>query len=91
MVAPLYVIVMAIQQVSEKKLQTFCRRQTKYVTGVFVDNAMMLITLPEWTEKQMIEYYNTAIHEALSFGLTSIHDAATTPQMIQFLKMSVLC
>ncbi|KAH8112103.1 amidohydrolase family-domain-containing protein [Phellopilus nigrolimitatus] len=55
-------------------------------TGVFVDNAMALIKPPAWTEKEMLEYYLTAVKEALSYGLTSIHDAATLPDMISFLK-----
>ncbi|KAI5118629.1 hypothetical protein M0805_006996 [Coniferiporia weirii] len=55
-------------------------------TGVFVDNAMSLISLPAWTDKQMLEFYITAVKEALSYGLTSIHDAATSLQMIKFLK-----
>lgn len=47
---------------------------------------MALIKLPEWTEKMLLQYYATAVLEALSFGLTSIHDAATDLLMIKFLK-----
>ncbi|THH07935.1 hypothetical protein EW145_g3048 [Phellinidium pouzarii] len=68
------------------------RDSNKRPTGadrVFVDNAMALITLPDWTEKEMLGFYFTAVKEALSYGLTSIHDAATTPQMISFLKKFV--
>ncbi|THH07934.1 hypothetical protein EW145_g3049 [Phellinidium pouzarii] len=55
-------------------------------TGIFVDNAMSLITPPPWTDKQMLEFYITAVKEALSYGLTSVHNADTSLQMINFLK-----
>ncbi|KDR78376.1 hypothetical protein GALMADRAFT_266881 [Galerina marginata CBS 339.88] len=46
-------------------------------TGIFVDNAMSLIPTPPWTEAQLSEFFDMTIKEALSFGLTSIHDADT--------------
>ena len=54
--------------------------------GVFVDNAMGLVPIPAWTEAQMAEYFDTAMRDALSVGLTSIHDAWTSPEAIQFFK-----
>ncbi|KAJ8074808.1 hypothetical protein PM082_019133 [Marasmius tenuissimus] len=53
-------------------------------TGVFVDNAIDLIPAPEWSEEQLSEYFNITMTDALSFGLTSIHDADTRPQMRKF-------
>ena len=47
---------------------------------------MALIKLPQWTEKMLLQYYATSVKEALSFGPTSIHDAATELPMIEFLK-----
>ncbi|KAA1469512.1 hypothetical protein DENSPDRAFT_835150 [Dentipellis sp. KUC8613] len=55
-------------------------------TGVFVDNAMALVPLPKWTDAQMLGYFETAMKDALSVGLTSIHDAMSTPEIIQFFK-----
>ncbi|KAH0579709.1 Putative amidohydrolase ytcJ [Termitomyces sp. J132] len=55
-------------------------------TGVFVDNAMALIPTPEWTEEKMNQFFDKTMKGALSHGLTSIHNAMTTPQQIQFFK-----
>ncbi|KAL5498212.1 hypothetical protein ACEPAH_2342 [Sanghuangporus vaninii] len=65
---------------------TIVRDESGNPTGVFVDNAMSLIKPPAWTEKQMLEFYYTAVKEALSYGLTSIHDAGSTTQYINFFK-----
>ncbi|THH17484.1 hypothetical protein EW146_g3337 [Bondarzewia mesenterica] len=40
----------------------------------------------KWTEEEMLGYFETAMHDALSVGLTSIHDAASSPEVIQFFK-----
>ncbi|KAK2465124.1 hypothetical protein APHAL10511_002816 [Amanita phalloides] len=55
-------------------------------TGLFVDNAMGLIPAPTWTNEQMLGFYHTTMKEALSVGLTSIHDAASQPHHIEFLR-----
>ncbi|KAJ3711845.1 amidohydrolase family-domain-containing protein [Lentinula guzmanii] len=55
-------------------------------TGVFLDNAMSLIPAPEWTDEQMAVFFDTTMKVALSYGLTSIHDAGSSPMMIQFMK-----
>ncbi|PFH49981.1 hypothetical protein AMATHDRAFT_75863 [Amanita thiersii Skay4041] len=55
-------------------------------TGVFLDNAMDLVPNPPWTEEQMSSYFETTMKEALSSGLTSIHDAMSRPEMIHFFK-----
>jgi predicted amidohydrolase YtcJ len=67
----------------------FCEHSNKSAQGVFVDNAMSLISVPPWTERQLLEYFNTTMTEALSYGLTSIHDADSTPQAISFFKKYV--
>jgi len=56
--------------------------------GVFLDNAMNLIfsIIPAWDEKQIGEFLDATIFEALSKGLTSIHDAATELPMISVLR-----
>ena len=35
---------------------------------------MDLIPTPEWSDKQMSEYFELTMKQALSYGLTSIHD-----------------
>lgn len=46
-------------------------------TGVFIDNAMSLITtrLPEYNQQESIAALETAQQHLLSLGLTSVHDA----------------
>ncbi|EGO20377.1 hypothetical protein SERLADRAFT_363652 [Serpula lacrymans var. lacrymans S7.9] len=60
-------------------------------TGIFVDNAMSLIRTPSWSESQMAEYFNRTVTDGLSYGLTSVHDAATEPEMIEFFTKQVDC
>ncbi|KAI0270735.1 amidohydrolase family-domain-containing protein [Gloeopeniophorella convolvens] len=59
-------------------------------TGVFVDNAMALVEKPEPTDAETLEYFETAMRDALRVGLTSIHDAATSPSEIAFFRRQVL-
>jgi hypothetical protein len=54
--------------------------------GVFVDNAISLIPVPAWTESDMHRYAARAYKDALAVGLTSIHDAMSTPARIAFFK-----
>ena len=56
------------------------------LSGVFVDNAMSLIPIPPWSEKQITEFFDLTMKQALSFGLTSIHDADTKPSHIAFFQ-----
>ncbi|KAF7420821.1 hypothetical protein PC9H_011339 [Pleurotus ostreatus] len=55
-------------------------------TGIFVDNAMTLVPIPPWSEKDMDNYFTTAMTDALAHGLTSIHDADSQPEAIAFFK-----
>ncbi|KII83661.1 hypothetical protein PLICRDRAFT_180263 [Plicaturopsis crispa FD-325 SS-3] len=55
-------------------------------TGLFVDNAMQLIPKPAWSEAQMREYFDLAMRDAVKHGLTSIHDAGSSPEGIHFIK-----
>lgn len=59
-------------------------------TGVFVDNAMDLIDKPMPTEAETLQWFETTMRDALRFGLTSIHDAASFPNDIAFFKRHVL-
>ncbi|KAF8966893.1 amidohydrolase family-domain-containing protein [Flammula alnicola] len=55
-------------------------------TGVFVDNAMSLIPIAPWSDTQISEFFDTTMKEALSYGLTSIHDADTKVDHITFFQ-----
>ncbi|KAI0063272.1 amidohydrolase 3 [Artomyces pyxidatus] len=55
-------------------------------TGIFVDNAMELVHLPKRSEAEVSESFEITMRDALSVGLTSIHDAWSTPEDIAFYK-----
>lgn len=60
-----------------------------HLEGVFVDNAMELINMPPWSEERVQEFFELTIKQALSYGLTSIHDADTKLDHIHFFKKYV--
>ncbi|KAF8583423.1 hypothetical protein K439DRAFT_1661297 [Ramaria rubella] len=62
------------------------RDETGLPTGIFVDNAMTLIPRPQWTHEVMKRYFATTMRDAVAHGLTSIHDAGSSPEQIQFFK-----
>jgi predicted amidohydrolase YtcJ len=51
-------------------------------TGVFVDNAMSLIQRPAPTDADTLENIETTMADALRVGLTTIHDAGSSPSII---------
>ncbi|KAG8748322.1 hypothetical protein FRC11_012046, partial [Ceratobasidium sp. 423] len=57
-------------------------------TGIFLDNAMALIddAKPQWTDAQRLRFFRRTVKDALSVGLTTIHDAATHVPDIEFFK-----
>lgn len=55
-------------------------------SGIFVDNAMGLVPVPDRTPAQVADYFKTAMRDALEVGLTSIHDASGEDQYIGFFK-----
>ena len=57
-----------------------------YTLGIFVDNAMSLVSLPRRSRKETLQYYDRTIRDALAVGLTSIHDASTDPDAVEFYK-----
>ena len=54
--------------------------------GIFVDNAMGLVPIPDRTPAQVADYFKAAMHDALEVGLTSIHDAGGEDRYIGFFK-----
>ncbi|KAF8598486.1 hypothetical protein BDV93DRAFT_451112 [Ceratobasidium sp. AG-I] len=55
-------------------------------TGIFLDNAMLLVAKPQWTDVQRLAFFRRAVKDALAVGLTTIHDAATSIPDIQFFR-----
>ncbi|WAR59928.1 hypothetical protein PtB15_11B569 [Puccinia triticina] len=57
-------------------------------TGVFVDNAMDLIdeNIPKRTDEDRLKYLESTAKEMLSLGLTTVNDAATDLETIEFYK-----
>jgi predicted amidohydrolase YtcJ len=55
-------------------------------TGVFLDNAQLLIPRPAWSIDQMVEFYQRTMADVLGLGLTGIHDAMTTEPVIDLYK-----
>jgi hypothetical protein len=45
---------------------------------------------PAPTEVETLQWFETTMRDALCFGLTSIHDAASFPNDIAFFKRHVL-
>lgn len=55
-------------------------------SGIFVDNAMSLVPIPDQTPAQVADYFKTTMDDALEVGLTSIHDAGGEDRYIGFFK-----
>ena len=55
-------------------------------TGVFIDKAQDLIKRPPLTDEDRLERFNLAVNDALSKGLTSLHDAGFDPASLAFFK-----
>jgi len=55
-------------------------------TGVFLDNAQYLVPIPPPTQKDLEKQFKLVVDDALSHGLTSIHDAGFDPISLEFFK-----
>lgn len=57
-------------------------------TGVFIDNAEALITdkIPERTDAEMNEAYDTAIEHVQQLGITGVHIAGSSSQELNFYR-----
>lgn len=55
-------------------------------TGILVDKATWLVPLPHLSKEEMLQYFDRAMQDALSVGLTSIHDASTELDVIELYK-----
>ncbi|KAF7795130.1 hypothetical protein EIP86_006277 [Pleurotus ostreatoroseus] len=52
-------------------------------SGVFLDNAMLLVQSPPWTDTQLEEYFQRSMDDALKVGLTSVHDAFASESYLE--------
>jgi hypothetical protein len=57
--------------------------------GILLDKAMELIHPPPWSEDQMMDYFTATMQDALSHGLTSLHDAGLSPLAVNFFQKLV--
>ncbi|KAF8626850.1 hypothetical protein AX15_004675 [Amanita polypyramis BW_CC] len=55
-------------------------------TGVLLDNAQDLVKQPDPSHSDLLRRFNLAMKDALSYGLTSIHDAGLKPGSLEFFK-----
>ncbi|KAK7466160.1 hypothetical protein VKT23_004883 [Stygiomarasmius scandens] len=60
-------------------------------TGVFLDNAQELVlkAIPSLTEQDLISRFKFTANTALSYGLTSVHDAGLDPISLDFFERQV--
>lgn len=56
-------------------------------TGVFLDNAQFLVTVPPPTYRDLEKHFQLVVNDAISHGLTSIHDAGFDPRSLEFFKL----
>ncbi|PFH52001.1 hypothetical protein AMATHDRAFT_74508 [Amanita thiersii Skay4041] len=58
-------------------------------SGVFLDNAQDLVLQPGPSHSDLMRRFKLTINNALSHGLTSIHDAGLKPDSLAFFKRTV--
>jgi hypothetical protein len=54
--------------------------------GVLLDNAQDLIKQPDLGHDDFLRRFKLTMTHAMSYGLTSIHDAGLNPQSMEFFK-----
>ena len=54
--------------------------------GVLLDNAQDLLKQPKTTETDLLRRFQLTVRHALSYGLTSLHDAGLDPVSLAFFK-----
>lgn len=54
--------------------------------GVFMDNAQDLVKKPALSETDLERRFAITVEAAISYGLTSIHDAGFDPLSLKFFK-----
>ena len=59
-------------------------------SGLLIDNAQDLIKKPALTDDDLMKLFNRTMQDAVSLGLTSIHDAGLDPMSLAFFKRQAL-
>ncbi|KAJ4468274.1 amidohydrolase family-domain-containing protein [Lentinula aciculospora] len=59
-------------------------------TGMLMDNAQELVKQPKLHQDDLLRRFDSAIQNAIKYGLTSIHDAGLDPVSLNFFKQSVI-
>ena len=67
-------------------LLLYLLRILRYILGVLLDNAQFLVTVPPPTYKDLEKRFQLVVGDAISQGLTSIHDAGFDPRSLEFFK-----
>jgi hypothetical protein len=60
------------------------------LSGLLIDNAQDLIKKPALTDDDLMKLFNRTMQDAVSVGLTSIHDAGLDPMSLEFFKRQAL-
>jgi predicted amidohydrolase YtcJ len=61
------------------------------IKGVFIDNAQDLVKKPALTDIDLERRFSITVKNAISSGLTSIHDAGFDPISLEFFKRHLMC
>ena len=48
---------------------------------------MDLIAQPPWSQSRMFEFFTATANNALSYGLTAVHDAGLSPLAVPLLQL----
>ncbi|KAL1736963.1 amidohydrolase family-domain-containing protein, partial [Schizophyllum commune] len=59
--------------------------------GVFVDNAQNLIAYPAYTDEDLLKKFSYTANDALSYGITTVHDAKLDPKEMDFFHRCATC
>lgn len=59
------------------------------LAGVFLDSAQKFVSMPPPTEADLIKQLDATARDALSKGLTSVHDAGFKPVSLDFFQRCV--
>lgn len=79
----LYEIKMGTQQVGVSLIEL---GRNSLALGVFLDKAQNLLKNPPLTDADRLLRFNYTVRDALSKGLTSLHDAGFDPASLRFFK-----
>ncbi|KAG1860354.1 amidohydrolase family-domain-containing protein [Suillus subluteus] len=74
--------------ISKKALALSSPWPSEVEGGVLLDSAQDLVKRPSPTEQELLRRFNTTVNDALSYGLTSVHDVGFKPVSLEFFRRS---